>query len=160
MRRDMRLLLALYLCANAVPMARAGDLYKCTNTQGQVSIQSEPCPKDWTQAWKRDAMPEQPPSAAQQQALQERREREASEARQLSKMAGTAARISVPEAESEDQEIKPTKPPVIEVVPNDCRRAHQFSDSVREKAFLELSDYQLRRLSEWVAEQCRDSENG
>lgn len=154
--------------AMAAASAWAGDLYKCTDRAGQVSIQSQPCPKDATQDWKRDAAPELPPSEAQQKALQERREREASEARQLAKMAGTA-KSDQPDSDTSEQggpeqgEREQDKPesdkhasPVAEPPPNDCRKAHQFADAVRAREFLELSNYQLSRLSEWVAGQCRD----
>lgn len=144
--------------AMAAASAWAGDLYKCTDRAGQVSIQSQPCPKDATQDWKRDAAPELPPSEAQQKALQERREREASEARQLAKMAGTA-KSGKPDSDKPAQDKSESDrhaSPVAEPPPNDCRKAHQFADAVRAKEFLELSNYQLSRLSEWVAGQCRD----
>lgn len=149
--------------AMAAASAWAGDLYKCTDRSGQVSIQSQPCPKDAIQDWKRDAAPELPPNEAQQKALQDRRAREASEARQLAKMAGTAKRDKPDSDTSEQGERAQGKPasdtpasPVAEPAPNDCRKAHQFADAVRAKEFLELSNYQLSRLSEWVAGQCRD----
>ncbi len=155
----MRAVVMLWLLAGTLTAsaAQAGDLYKCSDKSGQVSIQSEPCAKDATQVWKRDAAPELPPTSAQQQALQERRAREASEARQLSRMAGTAPVIAEPEARPKKPAAakKPTEP---ELPQHDCRKAHQFAEAVREKTFLELSNHQLSALSSWVAEQCREPE--
>ena len=58
----MRALLFLVLPLLAAGPAAAESLYKCTDKQGAVSIQSEPCPAGSTQAWKRDATPEAGPS--------------------------------------------------------------------------------------------------
>ena len=44
------------------PAATVDALYKCVDTQGHQSFQSQPCPGDSTQAWVRDATPEPEPS--------------------------------------------------------------------------------------------------
>lgn len=143
----------LMLCR--VGLAQAADLYKCTDPGGQISIQSQPCPKDWTQVWKRDAAPELPPTEAQQQALEQRRLREAEDAAALSKLAGTTKERKPRAKPKQPQEETPEAPALPA---HACRQAHQFADAARAKEFLELSNYQLSRLSEWVAEQCRDPE--
>lgn len=146
-----RSLLLCWLATSA--SVQAADLYKCTDKGGQVSIQSEPCPKDWTQVWKRDAAPELPPSAEQVQALEQRRQREREETAALARLAGTAPVAAKPKAKPKPPEAEAAKPAVPD---NACRQAHAFADAARAKEFLELSNYQLSRLSEWVAEQCRD----
>lgn len=145
--------LCLLCLALAAPLASAGDLYKCSGPNREVAIQSDPCPKDWTQVWKRDAAPELPPSDEQLRALQERRERELAEAEAMSRLAGTARLESVDKPRAKPKQPKPSEPALPQ---HDCRKAHEFADALREKTFLELSNYQLSRLSEWVAEQCRE----
>lgn len=43
----------------------SGALYKCVDSAGHHSFQSQPCPVDSTQAWVRDATPEPEPSPAE-----------------------------------------------------------------------------------------------
>lgn len=145
--------LCLLVLGLAAPLATAGDLYKCSGPNREVAIQSDPCPKEWTQVWKRDAAPELPPSDDQLRALQDRRERELAEAEAMSRLAGTARLESVDKPRAKPKQPKASEP---EPPQHDCRKAHAFADALREKAFLELSNYQLSRLSEWVAEQCRE----
>ena len=67
-------------------------------------------------------------------------------------LAGTARLEAVNKPRGKPKQPKPSEPALPQ---HDCRKAHEFADALREKAFLELSNYQLSRLSEWVAEQCR-----
>ena len=39
---------------------------------------------------------------------------------------------------------------------SECTLAHDFADAVAAKPWLELGEFQQRRLREWVIEQCRD----
>jgi hypothetical protein len=135
---------------------QASTLYKCASANGVDSIQSDPCPKGSTQVWKRDATPEAPPTPEQMAAQQARRDREAADARALSQVAGTARPDPVAMAPPTPAPIVAV--PVVENPKGPCRRAHEFSADVRAKDWLEMRDDQLRRLDDWVAGECRESE--
>lgn len=47
------------------PTISSGALYKCVDSAGHHSFQSQPCPGDSTPAWVRDATPEPEPSPAE-----------------------------------------------------------------------------------------------
>ncbi len=149
-------LLAILLFATTG--AQAATLYKCVSATGLESIQSDPCAKGATQVWKRDATPEPLPTPEQMAALQARRDRESADARMMSQVAGTS-RMEAPVVAP-----APPPPPPIAIAPapeqpkGPCRRANEFATDLRAKDWLEMRDDQLRRLSDWVATQCRDPE--
>lgn len=136
---------------------QAGELYKCSDANGQIAIQSEPCPKGTTQLWKRDASPEAAPTAGQMAAAVAKRERDANAARELSLLAGTTRPAPLPPAPPQPElpaaqaEQSPRGP---------CRRAHELAAEIRGLAVLELSSSQLYRLDQWVIAQCEQARNG
>lgn len=152
-----RSILAILLLALALPdVAAAADLYKCSDANGVVSIQSRACATGSTEVWKRGADPEpalSPEQAAQAEAKQERNARDA---RTLSQAAGTTPRDA------------PYKPDVIErpepvddgVAKGPCRRAHDLARDIRALALLEMRSDQLYRLDEWVVKQCEQARSG
>lgn len=152
--RDLSLLLMLF--AFATPTA-ASSLYRCVGADGSESIQSQACPKGSKQVWKRDATPQAEPTPEQVASQQARREREAADARELARLAGTL-RVDAPPPAAPPPTPAPAPVPAVETAEmpkGPCRRAHEFSDAVRDKAWLEMRDDQLRRLDDWVAGQCR-----
>jgi hypothetical protein len=145
-----------FVAVLAAQGAHAATLYKCVGASGLESIQSDPCRKGETQVWKRDATPEAPLSPEQAAALQARRDREAADARAMSEIAGTS-RVPAPVVAAPPAPPV-VAPPVAEMPKGPCRRAREFSDQVRGNSWLDMRDDQLRRLDNWVAEQCRDPE--
>lgn len=151
----------LRLAALAVLMtpavAHAASLYKCSDANGVISIQSSPCATGSTQVWKRDANPEQAPTAEQLTAAAVQRQRAADNAREISLAAGTT-RPPPP----------PAPPPVAVVNEPDadpatkgpCRRAHELARDIRALELLELKSDQLYRLDEWVVKQCEQARAG
>lgn len=147
------LVLALVLAAPAV---RAEALYKCTDAAGAVAIQSSPCPKGSTQVWKRDTTPDPVPTPEQLAARAAAAEAEAQRAAELAREAEATRLAEEAEREAEAKRLADEaagRPPERK---SECTLAHDFSDAVTAKPWLELSDFQQRRLREWVIEQCRD----
>lgn len=145
----LRAALALGLLGLAMPVA-AESLYKCTDPQGAVTIQSAPCPAGSTQVWRRDATPEPPPSAeelAARAALAEAQAREAAEAARAAELQARAeeARLAreAQAAQAEPQRIK-----------SECTRAHEFQQAALEKEFLRLTEAQQAELRAWVVATC------
>lgn len=153
----VRGLLVLTCLLFASAAAQASTLYKCLGTTGLESIQSDPCPKGAKQLWKRDATPEAPPTPEQMAALQARRDRESADARAMSQVAGTS-RIEAPAAPPPPPPAPVVSVPAPEMPKGPCRRANEFAADVRDKAWLEMRDDQLRRLDDWVAGECREPE--
>lgn len=141
----------------ATPAAQAATLYKCVSPSGLESIQSDPCPKGATLVWKRDATPEPLPTPEQAAALQARRDRESADARLMSQVAGTS-RLEAPVAAPAPPPPPVVSKPSVDVPKGPCRLANEFSADLRAKPWLEMRDDQLRRLSDWVATQCREPE--
>lgn len=56
---------AAVLFAMTAPVAQAGVLYKCSDSKGAVTIQSDPCPAGTKQIWKRDSTPAAQPTSQQ-----------------------------------------------------------------------------------------------
>lgn len=140
----------------AAAPAAAESLYKCTDAQGAVSIQSAPCPAGSTQAWKRDATPEPGPSVeelAARAALAEAEARRAAEQARLAEEARAAdaarreeqARLRAAEAAGERPATK-----------SECTQAHDFADAAMAKEWLGLDPGQQQRLRDWVVAQCKD----
>ena len=149
----MRAVLALLgpvLLAAFAPPAAAESLYKCTGPKGEVSIQSEPCPKGSTQVWKREATPDPAPSAeelAARAALAEAQALEAAEAARLAELQVQAEQARVArEAQAEEGDKQRTK--------SECTKAHEFQEAALAKDFLRLTEAQQAELRAWVVAQC------
>lgn len=138
------------------PQALAGTLYRCTDAQGAVSIQSEPCPRGSTQDWKRDAAPEPGPSpeeiAARAALAQAEAERVAEQAR-LAEEQRLLEQARREEAARQAALDASQGPPARK---SECRLAHEFSDAVAAKPWLELTQSQRERIRNWVVTTCRD----
>jgi len=147
------LLLALVLAA---PAARADALYKCTDAAGAVSIQSSPCPRGSTQVWKREATPDPEPTPEQLAARAALAEAEAQRAAELAREAEAARLAKEAEAAAEAKRLADEAAGIRPERKSECTLAHDFADAVAAKPWLELGDFQQRRLREWVIEQCRD----
>lgn len=147
------LVLALVLVA---PAARAEALYKCTDAAGAVSIQSNPCPKGSTQVWKREATPDPEPTPEQLAARAALAEAEAQRAAEQERQAEAARLAEEAEREAEAKRLADEAAGIRPERKSECTLAHDFADAVAAKPWLELGDFQQRRLREWVIEQCRD----
>ncbi|MBW8311515.1 MAG: hypothetical protein K0M64_05710 [Rhizobium sp.] len=152
----MRAVLFLVLPLLAAGPAAAESLYKCTDRQGAVSIQSEPCPAGSTQAWKRDATPEAGPSVeelAARAALADAEARRAAETARLAEEARLAEQARLEQqARQRAAEASGERPPTK----SECTQAHDFSDAVLAKDWLQLDETQKANLRQWVVEQCKD----
>lgn len=143
-------------CVLAAPAVRAEALYKCTDAAGAVSIQSDPCPKGSTQVWKRDSTPDPLPTPEQLAARAAMAEAEAQRAAEEARQAEAARLAADAEREAEAKRLADEaagKPPERK---SECTLAHDYADATAAKPWLELSDFQQRRLKDWVVEQCRD----
>jgi hypothetical protein len=147
------LVLALMLAA---PMAQAEALYKCTAAGGAVSIQSDPCPKGSTQVWKRDATPDPGPTPEALAARAALAEAEAQRAAEQARLAEAARLEDLAKREAEAKRLADEAAGRIPDRKSECTLAHEFSDAVAAKPWLQLGDAQQRSLREWVIEQCRD----
>ncbi|WP_146908157.1 DUF4124 domain-containing protein [Arenimonas daejeonensis] len=147
------LFLALVLAAPAV---RAEALYKCTDAAGAVSIQSSPCPKGSTQVWKRDATPDPGPTPEQLAARVALAEAEAQRAAEQAREAEALRLAEEAKREAEAQRLADEAAGLRPERKSECTLAHDFADAAAAKPWLQLSDFQQRRLREWVIEQCRD----
>lgn len=140
-----RFVLLLCLSCLAAPAA-AESLYRCEGEKGEVSIQSDPCPRGMRQVWKREVTPDPEPSPeelAARAAARAEAERAAEEARR-------AAREQA-EAEAREREHRQ------EVRKSECRLAHEFQDRAASlDDVLLLNEAQRQRLRDWVIETCRD----
>jgi len=157
--------------ADAAPM-----LYKCVDAAGVTSIQSKACAKGATTAWKRPAPPEAPMSPAasaqaeakklhdQQTVRDLSAEMERQRARDLAARQAAAAAAS----DDEDADLPTAAAPARAAVPADaeppavadpdlkaCQDAQAFANAAHDKAWLGLSEDQVRRLYGWVAQQCK-----
>lgn len=152
-------ILGALLLAVALPVAAADktELFKCVDGAGAISIQSTPCAKGSTQAWRRDATPEPPPTPEQAAQAQAKVERDQRAVRELSQEVERKLKPVPPEA-------PPARPvrsdedgpePVVLDAPDRCAQAQEFAAQLREKTWLLLSDDQVRRLYAWVATQCQ-----
>lgn len=154
--RALRGLAPVLLLAAFAPPAAAESLFKCTGPNGEVSIQSEPCPKGSTQVWKREATPDPGPSPEELAARAALAEAEALRAAELARQAEETRRAEAARRAAEAQrraDEAAGKPPERT---SDCTKAHDFNDAALAKDWLELSDFQKRRLRDWVIEACRD----
>src|SRR5687767_5673147 len=98
----MRLVsVALVLFAVAAPAA-AESLYKC-DTDGAVTIQSEPCPRGSTQVWKRDVTPEAGPTPEE---IAAKAALAAAEAQRLAEQARLAQQARIDELVRRDDEAR------------------------------------------------------
>lgn len=157
MKRHGHWLAALVLAAPSIAGAEA--LYKCTDPQGAVSIQSEPCPKGSTQVWKREATPDPAPSPeelAARAALAQAESERVAEAARLAQERRMAAQARI----DEDKRLREAVAEAVTPPPrkSECTQAHDFDDFARQLAWLELTQLQRERIQRWVIEQCRDPE--
>ena len=135
---------------------QAAALYKCSDANGLISIQSVPCAKGSTELWKRDANPEPAMTAEQVAAAAMQRQRSAEAARELSLTAGTTrAPASVPATP-----LPTAAPETDPAQKGPCRRAHDLARDIRALELLELRSDQLYRLEEWVVKQCEPARVG
>jgi len=157
----VRVFLLGSLLLGAAVDADASSLYKCTATNGLVTIQSSPCPKGSVQAWKRDSTPDPGLTPTQTSQLEAREQKESQDAHALSVLAGTTPIDRPPPV------APPPPPPAKPVAPaplypkGPCRLAHEFADAIRDhdKDFLEMRQDQLQRLDHWVEQQCKDPDD-
>ena len=151
----MRLVsVALVLFAVAAPAA-AESLYKC-DTDGAVTIQSEPCPRGSTQVWKRDVTPEAGPTPEE---ISAKAALAAAEAQRLAEQARLAQQARIDELVRRDDEARARVAESEGRIPprkSECTLAHEFADAANAKEWLNLSETQRSRLRTWVIEQCRD----
>lgn len=148
---------AWLLLATPVAAADKAELFKCVDAAGVTSIQSAPCAKGSTQVWRRDAVPEAPPTPEQAAQAQARRERDERAVRELSQEVERKLKPSPPPREEraapEPEAAKPGDAPAD--APDRCTQAQEFAAQLREKEWLALSEDQVRRLYGWVATQCQ-----
>ena len=143
-------------CGAAVAAEKTGLLFKCVNPAGVISIQSEACAKGSTEAWRRSAIPEPAPTAAQAEQAEAKRLRDQQTVRELSEIVerklqpqpAPGARRTKPADEAAEAEVEA---PAVDA----CDAAQVFAASLRDKPWLALTDEQTRRLYGWVAEQCK-----
>jgi hypothetical protein len=140
----------------APSFAAAEALYKCTDPQGAVSIQSEPCAKGSTQVWKREATPDPAPSPEE---LAARAALAQAEAERIAETARLAEQRRL-EAQARVEDDKRLRDAVASAVPpprrSECTLAHDFNDTATRLEWLELTQQQRERIKRWVVEQCRD----
>ena len=134
----------------SVSAADKSALFKCVDPTGVTSIQSEPCPKGSTQAWRRDATPERPPTPDQAAQAEAKRLRDQQTVRELSEI---VERRSRPQPAEPMEEARPKAADAKPLTA--CESAMEFSASVRDKQWLALTDEQMQRIYRWVAEQCK-----
>jgi hypothetical protein len=163
-----RLSIAVLLILPGSAALAQDALYKCVDPAGVTSIQSDPCAKGSTQAWKRDTTPEAPPTPAEQAQAEARRLRDQQRVRELSQQlerrmreeaaAEAAAKASpplppLPSAANDEDDGKDDTGADAAVAA--CQDAQQFANAARAKEWLGLTDDQVRRLYNWVAQECK-----
>ena len=168
-------------CALALPFSASAEetkmLYKCVDAKGVASIQSKPCAKGTTEAWKRAAEQEPVPTQAQIATAQAREARNEQQVRELSAEVqrrmdeqnppprttpAPGSHLAGANNPREGSQLAPVQPAGAEDVPlpssvsiDSCQAAQAFAASVREKNWIGLTDEQTRRIFGWVADQCR-----
>ncbi len=162
--------LALAMCAALLwtPAAVAASknlLYKCVDAAGVVSIQSVACPAGSTQVWKRDATPEPALTPEQKAQLEAKNLRDEQNVREQLEIVDRKTRpVAPPVAEATAPAPAPApgdaapaagEPPKEAAESDACVAAQTFAGSIRDKAWLGLTEDQVRRLYSWVAEQCK-----
>jgi len=149
-------LAALLVLVLGSPSAVAGALYRCTDAQGAVSIQSEPCPRGSTQDWKRDAAPEPAPSAEEIAARAALAQAEAERVAELARLAEEQRLLEQArrqEAARQAETEAGSAPPARK---SECTLAHEFADAAAAKTWLDLTQAQRERIRNWVINECRD----
>lgn len=141
----------------AAPIAGAEALYKCTDAQGAVSIQSEPCAKGSTQVWKREATPDPAPSPEELAARAALAQAEAERIAETARLA-EQRRLEAQARVDEDKRLREAVANAVSPPPrkSECTKAHDFNDLANQLAWLELTQLQRERMQRWVIEQCRD----
>jgi len=150
-------LIALALLAVPAP-AQSASLYKCSDANAVISIQSSPCATGSTQVWKRDANPEPARTADQLTAAAVQRQRNADDARELSLAAGTTR--PTPQAAPMPAPVAAPVAAVDPTLKGPCRRAHELARDIRALDLLEMRSDQLQRLDAWVVKQCEQARTG
>ncbi|MBW8367038.1 MAG: DUF4124 domain-containing protein [Arenimonas sp.] len=147
------LILALLL---ASPLAAAQALYKCSDPQGLVSIQSEPCAKGSSEVWKREAAPDPEPSPEE---LAARAALAQAEAQRIAETARLAEQQRL-EAQARIADEMRLRDAVASAVPpprkSECTKAHDFNDLALQLPWLELTQAQREGIKRWVVLTCRD----
>jgi hypothetical protein len=160
------LLCAGVLLAPGASAAKNATLYKCVDAAGVTSIQSNPCPAGSTQAWRRDAPTEPAPTPEQTAQADAKRMRDQQAVRELSEIVDKKLQVAsgVAAAAAAAPPALVPMPAGTEATPSAsseaaaveaCQKAQAFAASVREQAWLALSEEQVRRVYGWVAEQCK-----
>lgn len=155
-RRFLQLLVLLLCAATSSLLLAQDNLYKCVDSAGKVSIQSDPCPSGSTTAWRRPAPSEPAPTASEQAAANAKILRDQQTVRELSEVVDKKLKESTtpaPTAADAAAAAVPAGASPIAIDP--CQVAQAFANSVREKSWLGLTDDQMRRLYSWVGEQCK-----
>lgn len=144
--------IAVALLVVLAPVANADALYKCVAANGAVSIQSGHCPAATKQVWRRDATPEPALTPEKITANAAHQQQIDADARTLSQLVDAVPENPPPAAEPIVPQAAASTP---EPVKDACDLAKDFALSVREKAWLELTEQQQQRLFGWVAQQCK-----
>lgn len=149
----------LVLLAAPAAFAEKNLLYKCVSVAGVTSIQSVPCPKGSTEAWHRDATPEPPPTPEQVAQAEAKLQRDQREVRELSEIVDKRVKASLepnaPETQADPAANASAAAAAEQASVDACQSAQAFAGSLREQAWLGLTEEQTRRLYTWVAEQCK-----
>lgn len=154
-------LCAALLWAPGAAAASKNVLFKCVDAAGVVSIQSVACPAGSTQVWKRDATPEPALTAEQKAQLEAKNLRDEQNVREQLEIVDRKTRpVAPPVAEATapapgDAPPAAGEPPKEAAESDACVAAQTFAGSIRDKAWLGLTEEQVRRLYSWVAEQCK-----
>ncbi len=128
------------------------SLYKCVDSKGVVSIQSNPCPAGATQAWRRDAERVPPLTPEQQEAAEVKRAHDQQRVRELSAIVDRKLRAATAPPQMPQAPVSQASEPA----PADaCQSAQDFAGQLRDKAWLGLTEDQIRRLYGWVSDQCK-----
>ena len=142
---------AFALLAPAASVAAdKSELFKCVDSAGVSSIQSEPCAKGSTVVWRRDATRERKPTPDEVALAEAKRLRDMQTVRELSEIVERRSRPQPPEPPEQE------KPKTAEAKSlTACESAMEFSALVRDKQWLALSEDQMQRIYRWVTEQCK-----
>lgn len=142
----------LLLAPAASVAADKSELFKCVDSAGVTSIQSEPCAKDSTVVWRRDATRERKPTPDEAALAEAKRLRDMQTVRELSEIVERRSRPQPQPPEPVEEE----RPETAEAKSlTACESAMEFSASVRDKQWLALSVDQMQRIYRWVTEQCK-----
>ena len=115
-------------------------LYKCVDTSGHQSFQSQPCPSDATQAWVRDATPEPEPTPEQR--------------RRQARMQSSAPRSGAPQAYDPGYSTGSTPTPQDPGSSSACQAARAADAAYRRQPLRYVKHDGLRRLGDQINAAC------